>query len=503
MSFNATEYLAKEIDNPDVRQQCFSDYYDWTYSATHLRTVTFQEAFFRGTSDLQIYKDGRWAVKDCKIFFNKMIAIRWEQETKRYRLMSVFRRKNPHLYYLVRKYLTTHWGLKIDKDDSFSIEPLISTTFVEKDWLEIKREIEKAPGSDIDRGSYVYVNGCLSYYDNDAGTTSTLFVFTTSYPRDRVKINPNIYSHFPILLWLEEQFEVRAVMGTFRVEFYSHSPVIDETNILASLIKSKYPYHPSIMPVKKIGKLWRYDISTNMLEYEQNGRKNQIKVGKGLRKVLKFYDVDIDDNTLKEYTSLLAVDDEYRLEVVSGEDIRKYYDATKMASDTKLGSLGTSCMRHNRCQKYFTFYVKNPNIKMLIYKNSLTGKIKGRALLWKTERDNWFMDRIYSNEKDYNVFYKWAIENGYYRKRYQSYSNKKEFVEPNGEIKFYSRLKIPVENLHENYNYMPYLDTFTYYYEDNTSSDGTKYFLSNKSDWANTSPEITLVSILTSTSGSF
>ena len=49
-------------------------------------------------------------------------------------------------------------------------------------------------------------------------------------------------------------------------------------------------------------------------------------------------------------------------------------------------------------------------------------KIKGRALLWKTDSGELYMDRIYTNdESDISLFKKWAEENGYWSKVHQTY----------------------------------------------------------------------------------
>jgi hypothetical protein len=130
-----------------------------------------------------------------------------------------------------------------------------------------------------------------------------------------------------------------------------------------------------------------------------------------------------------------------RFEIVEGEDIRKYY--LESSYDGLKHTLGTSCMRHAKCQPYFDLYVQNPeNIKLLILRSKNDpSKICGRALLWqninyrsgddfeyKWGMKEWstkanFMDRIFvNNSKDEGFFKEWAVTNGYLFKKSQDYS---------------------------------------------------------------------------------
>jgi hypothetical protein len=48
-----------------------------------------------------------------------------------------------------------------------------------------------------------------------------------------------------------------------------------------------------------------------------------------------------------------------RFEIVSGDDIKKYYNEESYYT-TGSGTLGTSCMRYSRCEEYLNIYSK-PN----------------------------------------------------------------------------------------------------------------------------------------------
>ena len=67
-----------------------------------------------------------------------------------------------------------------------------------------------------------------------------------------------------------------------------------------------------------------------------------------------------------------------KFELVSGEDIRYWYDAENW--DGELGS----CMRHKKCQPFLDIYCNNPEkCSMLIhYSEKNRKKIIGRALVW-------------------------------------------------------------------------------------------------------------------------
>lgn len=191
--------------------------------------------------------------------------------------------------------------------------------------------------------------------------------------------------------------------------------------------------------------------------------RQEIKIGKALNKM--FSSVEKVDNSLIEYlgnhlkASYTFVG---QFEIVEGEDIRKYYHYENY-SRNNTGSLSASCMRHDECQDYMTPYVNS--CKMLIAKNN-EGHIIGRALLWDnvvmtgstSVQEIKFMDRIYGNDITIEAFKQWAADNGYYRKKYQSYSDLTAIVSPDNttsERRLSTKINGPIE-------YWPYLDTFRY-----------------------------------------
>lgn len=139
-----------------------------------------------------------------------------------------------------------------------------------------------------------------------------------------------------------------------------------------------------------------------------------------------------------------------RFKVVSGEEIRKWYDEKNYSNINGGGQLNSSCMRHSRCQKYFDIYVDNPKVcQLLILMDGTDKKILGRALLWKTESGN-FMDRVYTSKDNYmKLFKQWGEQNNYQMKSSWGYLNNKEDVVVKVKPKLYS--------------YYPYMDTLSCY----------------------------------------
>lgn len=146
---------------------------------------------------------------------------------------------------------------------------------------------------------------------------------------------------------------------------------------------------------------------------------------------------------------------DFTMKVVSGQDIAKYYDQETYSSNS--GTLGNSCMKYSRCQKFFKIYTENPDVISMLVMKSPTGSLIGRALIWNIDGQK-VMDRIYTIQDDeYVVFFKqWALKNGCVFKTYQNWNHTLQFdskVDTN-EYKFVVKLK------KFNFDYYPYLDTF-------------------------------------------
>lgn len=143
--------------------------------------------------------------------------------------------------------------------------------------------------------------------------------------------------------------------------------------------------------------------------------------------------------------------------IIKGESIREYYHFESYASES--GSLGSSCMKHESCQKFLDIYTKNPdNVQMLIMIDP-GGSLIGRALLWNFESYK-VMDRIYtiSDEMLQLYFKQWADKNGYLYKREQNWFTTCHF-ESSGKLQ---ELKLSVNLTNKSFEHYPYMDTFKF-----------------------------------------
>ena len=213
-----------------------------------------------------------------------------------------------------------------------------------------------------------------------------------------------------------------------------------------------------------------------MIEYNHHQRVITMKIGKGIKKFFKLHSKPLEDESVKNISGRLNLKvSDFKLKIVSGNDIDKYYQEIKTDSAFKTGSLGNSCMRGGDAQDGNFFQVYKDNAKMLILHNEETDLIIGRAILWDDVKylgsDNedeklttgcstLVMDRIYADESVYSIFKDWALENGYYRKRYQSYSNETLFRSPvtKDEIELAFSMDINLNGYHR----VPYMDTFAW-----------------------------------------
>jgi len=146
---------------------------------------------------------------------------------------------------------------------------------------------------------------------------------------------------------------------------------------------------------------------------------------------------------------------EFEFKVVSGEDIRKYYYHEMYSSNS--GSLGSSCMKYNKCQNYFDIYVNNSQVKLLIMTSPNSELIVGRALLWDIEPQK-IMDRVYTiQDEDYLThFKKWAKDNGYLTKTHQNWGASSLFESKSESLE----LQIDIQLDKFVFSKYPYLDTF-------------------------------------------
>jgi hypothetical protein len=195
-----------------------------------------------------------------------------------------------------------------------------------------------------------------------------------------------------------------------------------------------------------------------------NKGRTEIGIGRWVRRVIfDLHKSSISDSEIEkfvnQYKSIFDGADS-SLELVSGEDIRKYYLQSNYESIR--GQLGNSCMRYPNCQPYLDIYVKNPDVCQLLILRSEEDpeKIKGRALLWKikipenykngyqTYNDEYYLDRVYTiNDSDRELFQDWAEE--------------KNIQHFNSSLGYNWRIFIQLGDY--DYKHYPYMDTLKVY----------------------------------------
>ncbi len=148
---------------------------------------------------------------------------------------------------------------------------------------------------------------------------------------------------------------------------------------------------------------------------------------------------DIKDYEIEDLIGHLKSADTSQLKMVEGDDILKAYHCENYENDETMGS----CMRFDYAQEYLKIYTDNPNnVKCLVLLNPETNKVRGRALIWHMDNDQYFMDRIYTTNKEFNTYFNnYAEENGISKS-----ANSTVTLENGGE-----------------YDTYPYMDTFHYY----------------------------------------
>ncbi len=197
-------------------------------------------------------------------------------------------------------------------------------------------------------------------------------------------------------------------------------------------------------------------------------KPQQIKIGRLARNLLKltndkFSDKEI-ENFVNEFKSKYAfLQNAFRnFHLVTGDDIRHWYLEDNYY-DSPNGPLHNSCMRYLDCQGFFSIYVDNPEVcQLLILKSDYdSSKITGRALVWKLENGDYFMDRIYfSKDSEVNLFIEFAKSNGWVYKSSQG-TGCGLLIDGN---KYTKIPKVKLTNF--DFKEYPYVDTLCYLSED-------------------------------------
>lgn len=150
----------------------------------------------------------------------------------------------------------------------------------------------------------------------------------------------------------------------------------------------------------------------------------------------------------------------YELKLVSGEDIRNWYNCQNYYKCTS--TLGNSCMSHENCSSFFDLYCEQPECQMLIALKE--GKLAARALVW-TIGDRTFLDRVYYIEDALlNVFINYAKERKWYLRESNGLLSDgcdQFFLSPEDDYKESKLINFELK-LKRFYSEWPYVDTFRY-----------------------------------------
>jgi len=190
--------------------------------------------------------------------------------------------------------------------------------------------------------------------------------------------------------------------------------------------------------------------------HSDKSKWNKIKISK----LCSFVKDDVlIQNFITNFKNLLNISKiNYDIKVVSGEEITFWYSEKNYHKDNFFYDgpktvLGKSCMRNSKQGYSPKLYEHNhEKVNMLIVTEN--GKLKGRALLWRLDNGQIFMDRCYYlNEEIEKLMYLIGFLNGFIVKLHyiNRYWNGTRIVE-------YLKLKTTINNLN-NIKY-PYLDTF-------------------------------------------
>lgn len=217
---------------------------------------------------------------------------------------------------------------------------------------------------------------------------------------------------------------------------------------------------------------------------------SSIRIGRLINKLFpNKYNVSGTNNSIESFVDAVISKrkEKYKnIDIVNGQDIIKYYDEKSYNEDAFNGSeLGNSCMRYEHCSEYIEFYAENPDVQLVILRNSKDkSKINARALLWKIEynigkkeKTGYFLDRIYFTKRyQKNILIEYAKKKLWFYKKEQNSRSDTPIWDPT--LNFTSNWDfktVPTFKKSSTGKY-PYLDTLKYFYVDRGFLSNTMKF---------------------------
>jgi hypothetical protein len=261
--------------------------------------------------------------------------------------------------------------------------------------------------------------------------------------------------------------EVKVVKEfTNRHEFFSLFPEDEKTETFLSALGNVYDHNGPILHISFEDSEGTHNVLCNpgALKRDISSIKtSQLKIGKLLTAMftkggIDFKPTEIEDFVNKYKSIITQMRDKFNnFKIVKGEDIRTSYSVDNYLNTN--GSLGNSCMRYDKCQRFLDIYVKNEDKVSLIVLTK-DDKVTGRAILWTDENDRKVMDRIYTNNSaDEQLFKDFAKASNFWYKKEQNMYNDTPFIGPNDEEEKY----ITVYLKSTDYDYYPYMDSLKFY----------------------------------------
>ena len=163
------------------------------------------------------------------------------------------------------------------------------------------------------------------------------------------------------------------------------------------------------------------------------------------------------------------------IEIVEGDEIAFWYNEENYLYKDEGGTLCKSCMRESYKSPWFKIYTENPDKVKLVIMTS-EEKLIGRAILWKLDSGDFFLDRIYTRfPSDEFIIDEWV------RKEYPnliSYKDEGIYLcdEDPDEV-------LTVSLQQTNFEEFPFADTLCYLYQELEDGKVTgPGFVSNKLD---------------------
>jgi hypothetical protein len=210
--------------------------------------------------------------------------------------------------------------------------------------------------------------------------------------------------------------------------------------------------------------------------------KSNIKIGKLINTLFSENDMSFTKEELDDFINKFkAANTNFHnknIEIVEGDEIAFWYNEENYLYKDEGGTLCKSCMRESYKSHWFKIYTENPDkVKMVIM--TYEGKLLGRALLWKLDSGESFLDRIYTRfPSDEFVIDEWTKKN---YKGLISYQDEGAYLctQDPDEV-------LTVSLQQTNFEEFPYADTLCYLYQKledgKVSGPG---FVSNKLDKIN------------------